>query len=92
MPLASWLFLRGKESVWVERPHGRTMLVAGPGTFREEKEFADEDALQAYQVELATRLTEAGWFLWGFDRERRHAADRRLADRNTSDRRQRSFA
>ena len=90
MPLASWLFLRGAESIWIERPHGRTMVVAGPGKFREERDFPDEDALQDYQVDLATRLTDAGWFLWGFDRERRHAADRRVVSRNTTDRRQRS--
>ena len=89
MPLASWLFLRGAESIWIERPHGRTMVVAGPGKYREERDFADEDSLQDYQVDLATRLTDAGWFLWGFDRERRHAADRRLVSRQTADRRQR---
>lgn len=90
MPLASWLFLREGESIWIERPHGRTMLVAGPGGLREEREFEDEDALQAYQVALATRLTEAGWFLWGFDRERRQAPDRRSAPRATNDRRRNS--
>jgi hypothetical protein len=87
MPLASWLFVRGSESIWVERPHGHTMLVAGPGAFREEHEFADEEALQAYQVDIATRLTDAGWFLWGFDRERRQRADRRQSPRDAKDRR-----
>ena len=62
------------KSIWIERPHGRTMVVAGPGKYREERDFPDEDALQDYQVDLATRLTDAGWFLWGFDRERRHTA------------------
>ncbi len=89
MPLASWLFVRGSESIWIERPHGRTMVVAGPGAQRNEREFDDEDALQAYQVALATDLTNAGWFLWGFDRERRQASDRRGVPRNTQDRRQR---
>jgi hypothetical protein len=87
MPLASWLFLRGSDSIWIERPHGRTMLVAGPGGLREEREFDDEDALQAYQIALATRLTDAGWFLWGFDRERRQMADRRGAPRDGKERR-----
>jgi hypothetical protein len=87
MPLASWLFLRGSESIWIERPHGRTMLVAGPGGLRDEREFEDEDSLQAYQVTLATRLTDAGWFLWGFDRERRQLADRRQLPRAVNDRR-----
>jgi hypothetical protein len=98
MPLASWLFVRASESIWIERPHGRTMLVAGPGVFREEQEFADEDALQEYQVALATQLTERGWFLWAHDRDRRQTPDRRSVPRNTQDRRRsgatprRSFA
>jgi hypothetical protein len=90
MPLSSWLFLRGSDSIWIERPYGRTMLVAGPGGLRDEREFPDEDSLQAYQVALATTLTDAGWFLWGFNRERRLAADRRQAPRNTKERRRRS--
>jgi hypothetical protein len=89
MPLASWLFVRGSESIWIERPHGRMMVVAGPGPRRDEQEFADEDALQAYQVALATRLTDAGWFLWAFDRDRRQMPDRRSASRTTKDRRRR---
>ena len=63
------------------------MLVAGPGAMREEQDFVDEDALQAYQVALATRLSAAGWFLWAHDRERRQTSDRRGATRNTKDRR-----
>jgi hypothetical protein len=90
VPLASWLFVRGSDSIWIERPHGHTMLVAGPGAFREEHEFSDEGALQAYQVDLATRLTDAGWFLWGFDRERRHGSERRQTARVSKDRRRRS--
>ena len=91
MPLASWLFVRSSESIWIERPHGRTMLVAGPGALREERDFKDEEALQAYQIDLATRLTNEGWFLWGLDRERRQA-ERRQAARSTKDRRQRRAA
>jgi hypothetical protein len=67
------------------------MLVAGPGALREERNFKDEEALQAYQVDLATRLTNEGWFLWGLDRERRQA-ERRQAARSTKDRRQRRAA
>ena len=89
MPLASWLFVNGSDSIWVERPNERMMVVAGPGPLRDEREFTDEQSLQAYQVSLAERLTESGWFLWGFDRERRQTADRRGAERTTQDRRQR---
>ena len=65
------------------------MLVAGPGTQHEERDFKNEDALQAYQIDLATRLTNQGWFLWGLDRERRETPDRRQAERKSKDRRQR---
>lgn len=87
MPLASWLFVKDGESIWIERPYGRSMIVAGPGVTREHHDFPDEDALQAFQVALADRLTEGGWFLWGFDRERRSGRDRRSIDRTTPDRR-----
>src|SRR3954469_24405696 len=87
MPLASWLFVKDKQSIWVERPYGRVMIVAGPGTNRDEREFLNEDALQAYQISLAERLTGDGWFLWGVDKERRLHAERRLTTRETSDRR-----
>jgi hypothetical protein len=89
MPLASWLFVNGSDSIWVERPVGRLMIVAGPGALRDEREFEDEESLQAYQVALAERLTETGWLLWGFDRERRQAGERRSAPRLTQDRRHR---
>jgi hypothetical protein len=90
MPLASWLFLKGSESIWVERPHGHSMLVAGPGAIRDERDFADDSALEAYQIALAERLTASGWLLWDFDRDRRALRDRRQIPRNTPDRRQRA--
>ena len=87
MPLASWLFLRGNESIWVERPLGYKMVVAGPGAQREERDFTDEDALQDYQISLASRLTAGGWFLAAFDYERRQRRDRRAVRRDATDRR-----
>jgi hypothetical protein len=88
MPLASWLFIKDGQSIWIERPYGFAMIVAGPGTAREEHEFPDEKALQAFQVAIGERLTEGGWFLWGFDRDRRSGRERRSIDRPTRDRRQ----
>lgn len=85
--LASWLFLRKSESVWVERS-GNTMVVAGPGPQHETRAFADEDTLQDFQIALARRLTAAGWFLAAFDYERRRAADRRGEPRGSGERRQ----
>lgn len=88
MALASWLFVKGNESVWIERPAGRTMIVAGPGTEREEHDFATDEALDAFQVKLAEQLVERGWFLWAFDRDRRTGHERRAVGRGGPDRRQ----
>jgi hypothetical protein len=88
MALACWLFVKGSESIWVERPGEHLIIVAGPGAAKEERTFIDEASVQAFQVALAEKLTEAGWFLWGVNRERRTSADRRTARRDTPDRRQ----
>ncbi len=90
MPLASWLFIKDERSIWIERPNRSTMIVAGPAAAREEHDFPDEDALQAFQIDLSERLTEGGWLLWGFDRERRQTADRRRVGRPAGDRRRAS--
>jgi hypothetical protein len=87
VPASSWLFLRGDQSIWVERPLGFMMVVAGPGTQREEHEFGDEAALQDYQGDLADRLTAAGWFLAALDHDRRQKRDRRSLRRDSPDRR-----
>jgi hypothetical protein len=86
-PSASWLFIKDQQSIWVERPHGRLLVVAGPGTRRDERDFISEEALDQYQIALAEKLAGDGWFLWGVNRERRLAADRRQTSRNTPDRR-----
>ena len=65
MALSSWLFIRDQESIWIERPHGFAIIVAGPGPARAHLLFPNDDALQAYQIATAERLTRAGWFLWG---------------------------
>jgi len=87
MPLASWLFVKDGQSIWIERAYGYAMIVAGPGAAREEHDFPNEAAMEAFQVALVERLAEAGWFLWGVDRERRSGRDRRGTDRNSPDRR-----
>ena len=88
MPLASWLFIKDGQSIWIERPSGLSIVVAGPGAAREQHEFPDEKALQAFQIEIGEKLTERGWFLWGFDRDRRSGRDRRQIDRRSPERRQ----
>jgi len=74
MALSSWLFIREQESIWIERPSGFFVIVAGPGSARAHLVFPNEDALRAHQLATAERLTWAGWFLWGFDKERRKRA------------------
>jgi hypothetical protein len=75
------LFIKDGQSIWIERPDTYRMIVAGPGAAREERAFSDEESLQDYQIALSERLTESGWFLWGFDRDRRQGAGRRGAAR-----------
>jgi hypothetical protein len=90
MPLASWLFVKDGQTIWIERPHGCVLIVAGPGSAREEQDFPDEQALDAFQIALGERLTAGGWFLWAFDRERRTARERRTVARETPQRRRSS--
>jgi len=83
------LFVKGQQSIWIERPHGHSMVVAGPGPTREQHDFADEDALQNYQMAIADRLAAAGWLLWGVNAQRRSGTERRGNARSSADRRQR---
>jgi len=84
---ASWLFIKGDQSIWVERPYGNSMIVAGPGKTREQHDFPDEASLQGYQIEIADKLATAGWLLWGVNRQRRSGPDRRGKSRTGNDRR-----
>ena len=86
-PPSSWLFIKDKQSIWIERPRGRVLIVAGPGPTCEEREFISEQALDQFQMTLAERLAGDGWFLFGVNRERRQGPDRRGKNRGTPDRR-----
>jgi hypothetical protein len=74
--------------VWIERPNGYSLIVAGPGEMREQHDFDGEPALQAFQMAIAERLAGAGWLLWAHDQDRRAGAERRRSARSTPDRRQ----
>jgi hypothetical protein len=71
MPIASWLFIRGSESIWIERPSGNTLIIAGPGHRRQQRTFFTEEQLQRFQIRLAETLAEQRWFLWAYNRDRR---------------------
>ncbi len=71
MPIASWLFIRGSESIWVERPSGNTLIIAGPGHRRQQRTFFTEEQLQRFQMRLAETLADQRWFLWAYNRDRR---------------------
>ena len=86
-PPSSWLFIKDKQSIWVERPHGRLLVVAGPGRRTSSATSSASEALDQFQMALAERLANDGWFLFGVNRERRLAADRRSVTRGTPDRR-----
>ena len=88
MPLSSWLFIKNGESIWIERPYGYSMIVAGPGPLREQHDFPNEEAVEKFQIDIGEQLTNSGWFLWGFDRDRRGGRERRITARSTPDRRQ----
>ena len=86
-PTASWLFIKDNQSIWVERPHGRLLVVAGPGRQHEQRDFISDEALDQFQIALVEKLVDDGWFLWGMDRDRRLESDRRRIPRNAPDRR-----
>src|SRR5215813_9386571 len=71
MPIASWLFIRGSESIWIERLSGNTLIIAGPGHRRQQRRFFSEEQLQRFQMRLAEKLAEHRWFLWAYNRDRR---------------------
>ena len=84
---ASWLFVRGHETIWVLRSDGGHVAICGPGSAREDYAFESPMGMEAFQVSFAERLMTSGWILWGVDRERRSGSDRRTGDRDTPDRR-----
>jgi hypothetical protein len=71
MPIASWLFIRGSESIWIERLPGYTVIIAGPGHRRQQRRFFTEEQLQRFQIRLAEKLAGQRWFLWAYNGDRR---------------------
>ena len=72
MPLASWLFIKDQESIWIERPY-RTDADRrrARGRVSGQHDFTTDADLDAFQISTAERLAEGGWLLWAFDQDRR---------------------
>ena len=87
MTPASWLFVKGNDSIRIVRPEGFGLIVLGPGPLRHVHDFKDEAEMQAYQMSVAEELSEQGWMLLGMDVERRSGRDRRGVARGTPNRR-----
>ncbi len=87
MAPASWLFVRGPESIRIVRPAPTILNINGPGRARDERRFEREDDVQEYQVRLAEEFSAAGFVLIGENHERRSGRERRKvargADRRT---------
>ena len=81
-----WIFIKGDQSIHIARTEGCALMVRGPGAERKRHEFADEDALQLFQISIAEQLAERGWTLFGVNRDRR-VGERRAQRRDTPDRR-----
>lgn len=92
MLMSSWLFIRGSESIWIERPFGTTVVVAGPGSRREQRTFINEEQLQRFQVSMAERLATDRWILWAYNHDRRDAATRQRRSLKSSERSGRKHA
>jgi len=84
---ASWLFIKGQETIWVLRLEGDHLVVCGPGNCREHVTLAGDESVESFQVSFAERLMACGWILWGVDRERRSGRERRVGGRDAVDRR-----
>ncbi|HEY6362571.1 MAG TPA: hypothetical protein VIX63_15775 [Vicinamibacterales bacterium] len=84
---ASWLFVKGEETVWILRPEDFVLLIYGPGPTQKRHTFDGEASMEGFHVWLAEELMSSGWILWGIDRDRRSGHDRRGTRRDVPDRR-----
>jgi hypothetical protein len=87
VPPASWLFVRGIESIRVVVGGEWKLLVSGPGAKRWSYTFDSDEERFQFQTSLEERLRLQGWALEGYEHERRDGTERRTARRGTRDRR-----
>jgi hypothetical protein len=84
---ASWLFIRGVETIRVVLGGEWKLLVSGPGAKRWSYTFSSGEERFEFQTSLEERLGLQGWVLEGYGCERRTGRDRRVQRRTTRDRR-----
>jgi hypothetical protein len=74
----AWLFVRGGESIWLQRSStdGFELDMHGPLTLRRHYSFASDHELDSFLADVEGRLTPAGWALQRFEpgQDRRTAA------------------
>jgi hypothetical protein len=84
---ASWLFVRGRESIRVVLSDEWMLLVSGPGSKRWSYTFKSDEERTEFQRSLEGRLRVQGWVLEGYETERRLGGERRVRRRGARDRR-----
>jgi len=87
MPRIAWLFLRGPDSVRIQRRSTHLVLeILGPGEAHQSHTLPDEDALIQFLVNYERKLLAEGWILQAYE-DRRSGRDRRGAVRGPDRRR-----
>src|SRR5687768_2482056 len=85
---ASWLFVRGDDSIRIYRPSATALRISGPHHELIRPEFFDEGGLESFLAEVTAALEDAGWLALGEGYERRrNKTDRRRNPRVPTDRR-----
>ncbi len=92
MPPASWLFVRGIETIRVILGGEWKLLVSGPGAKRWSYTFDSDEERFHFQTSLEERLRLQGWALEGYEHDRRGGRDRRTGHRGTRDRRRDDYS
>jgi hypothetical protein len=88
---ASWLFVRGIETIRVILGDEWKLLVSGPGAKRWSYTFDSDEERFQFQTSLEERLRLQGWALEGYDHDRREGSERRSAQRASRDRRRADY-
>ena len=58
-----WLFVRGEDSIWIERVGRSGLLMCGPSVHRSHKDFREDGELRRFLEDAEQRLLASGWTL-----------------------------